>query len=333
MNVPYLVRLFGLSLASFFLLHAALGAVFAALTPLAERTAERMHPRRAAGFLLGFRLFPPALASLLVGGLCVPSYIWLEPQAAEEGMGFACLAAALLGAAVLALSLFRGLRAISDSARFLRECRSSLSRTTLPGHVLPNDVSPVWIVEQPVLPVVALTGVIRPRVVVSSRVLSVLSPTQLDIALLHERAHLASHDNLKRLLVILAPDLIPFVNPWTSIERSRAKFAEWAADDEAAAGDAARSLSLAETLVKVARAGSWSNPSPLLASFVERGGTDLAARVDRLLGTASPGEESARRFSWFANASVTAVGCAVVLSAPQPSVLHFVHEILERLIA
>ena len=328
MNFPWLIRLCGLVLASFFLLHAALGASFGLLAPLAERMAERMNPRRAAGFLLGFRLFPAALAGLLVGALCVPSYLWLEPATAEEDMGIACLVEALLGAAVLALAMFRGLRAIAGSARFLRECRRSGRRTTLSSHV-----APVWIVEQPVLPVVALAGVIRPRVVVSSRVLSVLSPAQLELALFHERAHRSSHDNLKRLLVILAPDLIPFVNPFASLERSRAKFAEWAADDEAAAGDAARSLSLAETLVSVARAGSWSNQSALLASFVERGGADLAARVDRLVCPASSAPDSTRWFLWFAKGSIAAVGCAVALSALKPSVLHVVHEILERLIS
>ncbi len=180
---------------------------------------------------------------------------------------------------------------------------------------------------------VALAGVFHPRLIVSKGVLAVLSPAQLELALRHERAHCVSHDNLKRLLVILAPDLLPFVNPWRSIESERAKFTEWAADDDAAAGNSDRSLSLAATLVTVARAGFCANPSPLLTSFVDRGGADLEVRVDRLL---DPGTSSTKPGPWsnrIVTATIAAVACAVVALAMTPSVLSAVHELLERLIA
>lgn len=238
-NIPYSIRLSILSLASFFLLHLVFGAILAALTPAALRIASRMNARRAAAFLFSIRIFPSAFACLLVASLCVPSYLQLEPADESEGVGVVCLAAAALSAALLAISFARGWRAIADSGRFLRDCRRSVRQTRLPG-----QSSSVWVVEKPVSLVVALAGVFRPRFIVSQEVLAVLSPAQLELALRHERAHCASHDNLKRLLVILAPDLIPFVDPWRAIERNRAKFTEWAADDDAAGGNTDRSLSL-----------------------------------------------------------------------------------------
>jgi hypothetical protein len=326
--MPYLIRLFCLSFACLFLLHAAVGSITAALTPWILRMADQMPSRQAANFLFSVRMFPSAFACLLVAAFCAPSYFRLEPEGASEGVGMICVIAAALGMANAGISIVRSWRAIARSATFLRLCRRSVSGTSVPG-----EVASVWVVEKPAPLVVAQAGVIRPRLIVSKEILNLLSPAQLELALLHERAHRVSHDNLKRLLVILAPDLLPFVNPWRAIERNRAKFAEWAADDEAAGGHIGRALSLAATLVTVARAGSWPEPAPLLTSFVDRGGADLEARVDRLLDAESPRKKTGG-WSWWLTVTVGAgIACAVVALAITPSVLSAVHELLEHLIA
>ncbi len=328
MIFPYLIRLFVLSVASFFLLHLIFGGVLAVLTPALLRMAKRMSARRAAGFLFFIRMSPSALACVLIVAFCVPSYLRLEPVEGSEGVGAVCLAGAALGAALLAISLYRGLRAVAESARFLRRCRRSVSETRFPG-----QASPVWVVEKPVPLVVALAGVFRPRFIVSKEVLTVLSPAQLELALLHERAHCLSHDNLKRLLVMLAPDLLPFLNPWQTLERERARYTEWAADDEAAGGDADRSLSLAATMVAVARAGVWPDPTPLFTSFVDRRGAELEARVDRLLEPVQMGSHRVGPFRWLTCSAVAALAGGIVLLAAQPAIQSVVHELLERLIA
>lgn len=326
MTVPYLIRLVCLGFASFFLLHLAIGMVVAGLGPVALRLAGRMEPRRAARFVIAIRLFPPTAAILVVAVFCVPSYIWLEPRITAEGIGLACLAAAILGASVWGVSILRSARAIISSARFMRDCQRSASRTNLPG-----EVSPVWVIEKEPPLVVALAGVIRPQLIVSRRVLNALSREQLELALRHERAHRMSHDNLKRLALLLAPDVIPFINPWGRLEKSWAMFAEWSADDAAAAGDIHRSLSLAAALVSIARTGSRAYPSPLAASLVGSA-ADLAARVERLLVPAPPSAKVERHISSLAAAWGIAT-CTTMVLALQPSVLSFVHEVLEHLIA
>jgi hypothetical protein len=76
-----------------------------------------------------------------------------------------------------------------------------------------------------------------------------------------------SRDNWKRLLIAMAPDLVPFAVRRRGLERSWARYAERAADDRAVAGSAHRSVALAAALVRVARLGAAA-PAPLAASLM-----------------------------------------------------------------
>jgi hypothetical protein len=324
--MPYLVRLLSISLASFFLLHAALGTLLALFAPVAIRMAERMDARRAACFVLTVRLFPAAAACFVVAALCVPSFLRLEPSAASEGVGLACFAAAMLGLAVWGISIVRGVRAIADSVHFARQSRLAAFSILVPGGALP-----IWVMEGAPVPM-ALAGMLHPQVMVSRETLNALSPDQLDVALRHERAHHVSRDNLKRLLLVLTPDIVPFVKPWEALERNWARFTEWAADDAAVAGDRNRSLSLAAALLRVARAVPSICPSPLVRPLAGCA-ADLAARVDRLLDPVRPGATFGQRISLLAGASIVLLAAATVVLAFEPAVLHLVHEALENLIS
>src|ERR1039457_4972341 len=122
MMAPYLLRLLCLCLAVFFVIHSVLGLVVALSGPAGVRAARRMRPRSAGKFLLALRLLPALLALFVVAGLCVPSYLWLEPETSAEELGAGCLAAAILAAAVWAISTARGLHAMARSVRHTRSC-------------------------------------------------------------------------------------------------------------------------------------------------------------------------------------------------------------------
>jgi len=312
MILPYTLRLVCLCLASFFLVHAALAVAARCLAPAALRFAERLRAQSAARLLLALRLFPAAVALAAVAGLCVPSYLSLEQEDGAEFVGFKCLAAALLGAAIWTISWARSLRAAIRSHRYVRQCRRAGS---------------VWIADG-TAPFLGIAGIVRPKLIVSRSVADALDRDQLAAAIRHERAHQSSADNLKRLLLLLAPDALPFLRGFAAVERAWLRFTEWAADDRAVSQDAACSLSLAEALVRVARLGAAAQASPLMSHFVAAS-IDISVRVERLL---SPAIEAAARKPGrrIALSGALIAFAAAVLAIVQPATLPSVHGLLER---
>jgi Zn-dependent protease with chaperone function len=325
MTLPYLFKLLCLCLASFLLVHLALAIAVGLATPAAVRIAARIRPVLGARFLLFLRMLPAGLGGFIVAGLCVPSYMWLEPETATgEGVGSVCLALSVLTLALWAVSMGRAVVALTRSFHYLRHCQRTGLKMDLSGERLP-----AWVVEEPVA-LFAIAGVFRPRLLVSRRVIRLLSRDQLTAALRHERAHLTSRDNLKRLMLVLAPGMLPFIHGFARLERGWAIYTERAADDQAVGGDASRSLSLATALVRVSRLGTAPSATvlatPLLAD------DDLPGRVERLLN-APPRAEA--NVSWMgclvAGAAVMLSG-AVIAVGLQPAFLYPVHRVLEHLI-
>jgi Zn-dependent protease with chaperone function len=325
MTGSYLFRLLCLCLASFFLVHLALAAALSLLAPAAIRLSERFRPQPAARLLLLLRLAPAGFSLLMVAGLLAPSYLWLEPRSTVEPIGWVCLAAAALGAAVWSLSIARALRAAGRSLHHIRHCLRTARKTYLRG-----ETAPVWLMEDPA-PLVMLTGVLRSRLVISRRVVSALSVDQLAAVLRHERAHSRSRDNFKRLLVLLAPGMLPFFRGFSRLEHSWARVAEWAADDFAVAGDSHRSLTLAAALVRVARLGAAPAP-PVLVTSLMPNGVDLSARVDRLLHFVPPAAKPGRVARLLSSGSGVLLAVSVIALMVQPVTLHAAHEFLEELI-
>lgn len=325
MNLPYLSRLICLCLATFFLVHAAAGLVVVLATRRATRFASRLIPLHGARLLLALRLFPAALALFVVAGVCTPSYLYLEPKGEPEEIGPACMAAAALGLAVWSWSITRAVRAARRSSRHLQQCREQSREMRLPG-----ERTSAWVVDSG-SPCVMLAGVFRPHMVISRDVMAALSAEQLSAVVRHERAHGISHDNLKRLLVLTTPGILPFASGFRDLERGWGKLTEWAADDLAAGGKTKRSLSLAAALVRVARLGS-TTPVPVLATPLMSEGADLSERVDRLL---RPAHHAAKRGDREPILTATAgllLAVAVIAGIAHPATLHAVHECLEFLV-
>jgi Zn-dependent protease with chaperone function len=309
MILPYTLRLVVLTLGCFYLIHALFAIAANLLAPWILALAQRRNSSSAARLLLAARLFPPAAAILAVAGICVPSYLWLEPQTGLEQVGLGCLAVAFLGAVSWLIAAKRGLRAIVFSIRYARQCLV---------HGTPG--------------VFALAGILRPRVLISRDVFRQLSHAELAVALRHERAHAASRDNLKRLLLLLAPDVLPFrILPGLgTLENAWMRFTEWSADDRAVDGDPRRAVSLAGALVRVARMRAPAEMSPLATSLVASAG-DLEARVNRLLNPAPRAQNSPQVPPAFLAAAGISLGC-LLAAITAPATLQAAHQLLERLI-
>jgi Zn-dependent protease with chaperone function len=302
MTLPYLPRLLCISLATFVLAHLVLGMVVSMIARPAVRLGERIPPHLAARCLLVLRLLPAAGALFVVVAVCLPSYLWLEPEAPAERVGFRCLGLALLGIAMWAASLARGLRAAASSRRFVQ-------RSTPP---------------------LAIAGIVRPRLVISRVVLRALPAEELAVALRHERAHWTSHDNLKRLCMLLTPAILPFTPGNRTLERGWRKFTEWAADDRAADGSALRSCALAAALVRVARMSADAPELPLAASLLADP-DQLSARVDRLLRAAPRTPRSAGPRLILALSAIVLMAASLA-AAIFPAALYSVHVALEYLV-
>lgn len=312
MNASYLFRLICLSLAAFFIVNLMAGAVMAWTSSVAIRFAGRIRAESAARFLFAMRIAPAALALLIVIFLCVPSYLWLEPVAGTEQISGICFAAALAALTLWVRSTIQSWRAVIKSRRYLETCRQVGEQTLLAGQT-------AFVV--PAGPTTALAGLFHHVLLISRDVLDALSAEQIEAAVLHERAHSASRDNLKRLAMLLAPVIFPL----RRLERAWRTYAEFAADDRAVAGDPHRSVALAEALVRVARMGESPRLSPLTTSLL---GDDISSRVDRLLNDRVP-DSCETDYSWSPIVIASALVAALLL---RPSTFDLVHSALERLI-
>jgi beta-lactamase regulating signal transducer with metallopeptidase domain len=177
-------------------------------------------------------------------------------------------------------------------------------------------------------PLLALSGLLRPHVVISRGVLTELPKEQLNVAVRHEIAHRNSHDNLKRLFLVLSPEFFLLANGFAALEKTWARFSEWAADDEAVRGDSERALSLATALLRVARMGARPQLSILQTSLLPED-HDLSARVERLLCVEPPSMENGPRTSSRPIVSGLCFAACVLMLAGVPETLSLVHRWLE----
>lgn len=329
MMLSYWLRLASLCFAAFFLVNAVAGmTVWFAERP-AIRYAERITPRSAARLLYWMRILPAAIAVVVVAGICAPSYLRFEKNASGEKVGFVCLALALMGALIWAVSLFRGASIAVRSIRFTRLCRRSGRSVRLRG--APAEI----LVIGSRSPFLVQSGLLRPYIVISRDLLDDFSSAELEAALHHESAHWTSRDNWKRLLVALLPDVLPVARGFQLLERGWSKFAERAADDCVSAEGAGSALSLAAALVRLARMRATMGVPLWIPRSISSlaGGDDLPGRIQRLLSPAPDvpliRSDYPRRILWGVGAVVATATVAAVAS---PVLLSSVHELLEHLL-
>jgi beta-lactamase regulating signal transducer with metallopeptidase domain len=270
-------------------------------------------------------MLPLTLTLMAVLAFCIPSYLWLEPEATGEKVGFICFLLAVLGATIWTLAIVRVVHAVRGTARYLHRCEQEGQQISVPGETAPalllKDRSPV----------LAVAGVVHPRLVISRRVMRGLTPEQINAALSHERAHRSSGDNLKRFLILLAPDVLPFMRGFVTLERTWARAIEWAADDQASAGDPRRALSLADALVRVAKMGNKPQLS-YLSSALMADDHDLSERVDRLLRPQPIPEKPARELIPLVSGAAGLIAASLVVVLLWPASLSMVHRALEHLV-
>jgi Zn-dependent protease with chaperone function len=193
---------------------------------------------------------------------------------------------------------------------------------------MPAIALPIYEIDS-ATPMMALVGIVRPRLFITRGVLDALTSEELGAAVAHELGHWRAADNLKRLAMRAAPDLLMASPTSRLVERRWAAAAEHDADQRAAdASDVPERrrvrCALASALVKVARLIPPPTPTRDPISTLVDGG-DIESRVHSLLDDA-PAVSPARAFSGTAMIGVAAA--AVLFYAPLLRAVHAFTELV-----
>jgi hypothetical protein len=293
---------------------AAVNVLLSAASWVCERVMARRERSWSAGTLLAVRTLPSVVACAFVAGAFLPSHLWFEEDR-PESFGIVLGALALLSLGMLMRSLWRAAGVCRTGLRFRRFARSAAR-------------SRAGALEVPGFTGVALAGVFRPQILVGTEARAALTPAEFDVAVSHEVAHRDSRDNLKRVVMFCAPDLLGWTAAARRLEERWLAQAECLADAHAVGNDDARALALASALVKVARMtnGPSAFRSPAWSAFHEPG--LLESRIRRLVDGYPPIPTGVRRL-WCA----VAIACFSVLPVFWVvGIAHRLHVVTETLV-
>ena len=315
---------------------SALLAVNALASALAGVTWRALAPRvqgwdagARARLLFALRVSPPAAAVVLAFALVVPAYLLHEPADSGESVGFKLLMLACLSAAGVFLAAWRVARTWVATRRLARDWMrhaEPFEGATVPAFRIRHS-----------FPVIAVIGVLRPRLFVASQVFDALTPQELAAALAHEHGHVEGRDNLKRALLQAGEDALLHAPLGHSLRREWQRESEMAADEFAAAAGAATALDLASAIVKISKLiPRGARPTlPAGAHLLGESEDGTSRRVRNLLRLAS--DATGARASLQTRSPLAAALCICLLSAgalviTHPEVLKATHDAIEHVV-
>jgi hypothetical protein len=263
---------------------------------------------------------PAASAVVFVTALFLPSYWKFEPRQVTEGFDVTLAACAIAAMAIVAAACVRGVSTWRRAARRTRAWMATARPLALPGTSIP-----AFAIDADA-PVMALVGVLRPRLLVTRGLIDALTDDELAASVAHELGHCRAWDNLKRLAMRSAPDVLAGTAAVRHLERRWASASEHCADHRASDDNAAVRCALASALVKVARLTPLSLPSAEPISTLVGGG-DIASRVHHLLAERAPASSGSR-----ARPAMVLAGSATLMAVTYAPVLRAVHDLTEVLV-
>src|SRR5215212_9780713 len=312
----------------------AVNGVASALAALAWRAlrarASLMRADVRARLLFTLRILPPALATAFVFALVVPAYVILEPPHTGEVVSLKLLLFASASAAGVLLALWRVVGTWRATRKFEREWMRRAEPVSVEGMRTPSYKI------RHRFPVIAVVGVLRPRLFIASQIFEELTPEELRAALAHERGHVEARDNLKRALLRASEDALLVAPLGRALARTWRKDSEMAADEFAASDSPGAALNLASAIVKISRMiPAGARPTlPAGAHLLGEDDDGLSKRVRHLLKLASAGVRArARRRPLLAWAIRFSLVAAFLLAVTQTEVLAVTHTAIEQVVA
>lgn len=310
-----LLRCVVLSLAAFGVTHLLTSGLVAFAGSDRPRTDESSADR--ADRLLRAQVLPTVVAALAFLFAAIGLFRF-ESRDGGEVIGRVLWMAAALGASLLLVMVWRLARMRWQTRRLLQSWLSDASPITLRDVTIPAfEINTGY-------PVVAIIGVLRPRLVIDLQVLRACSEDELAAILAHERGHVRRWDNLRRTIVGAVP------GPWFSRDLPDAwrQATEEAADDLAAATAQDARFHLATALLRVSRLApadeersGWHQQLP--ASALYRG-ESVEQRIRRLVD--SPAATPSTRRHWTSVMATLALAAGFALQRE-------LHDVMERVVA
>jgi hypothetical protein len=300
---------------SAFAVFAVAGSLIAraAAGPLARMTARNSAAGRARA-LFRLRMLPGALATIAAFAIALPIFLRFEARDTAESVGLTLGVLACAGAALLVRGAWQAAAAIIATRRVVADWQRRARPVTGLHRTLP-----VYAVDE-TFPLVAVTGLLRPRLFVAERVLRECPATEVAAMIAHECAHVSARDNFKLLSMRACPALFGAA---TRLEHAWSAAAEEAADAAVAVATPSARLELAQALIHVARLAAARGPELASAFYT---GDGIAARV-RLLVDPPAGVTPAPWPRYVVPAAAVLAAAGITAAAPS---LHAAMEIAVR---
>ncbi|HEX3558718.1 MAG TPA: M56 family metallopeptidase [Pyrinomonadaceae bacterium] len=323
-----------LALASLLALNACALIFAAAIWRVAASRTSGRHAAARERLLFTLRALPPALATLFVFALVVPAYILNEPTHTDETVGVKLLFLAAASAAGVFLALKRVSATWWATRRLARGWMRQAEPVAIRGVTIPAYRIRHY------FPVIAVVGVLRPRLFLAAQVFDALADDELAAALAHERRHVEARDNLKRALLQAGQDALLFVPVGRALVRAWQQESELAADEFAASQGATYALNLASAIIKISRLiPAGARPSlPGGAHLLGAEEDGLSRRVLNLLRLAAPDSsagaaENSTARTLPATALRLSLCAAFLFVITRPDVLKITYSAIEQVVA
>lgn len=280
------------------------------------KTWPRIMPRNLARLLFALRTLPLVASSVLTLVFTVPSFLKLEPRSIDEDLGIVPVTLGVCALLLFAIGLFRVLSAQTRTSRVVAKWLDGASSLDVGANAPTFQAGSN-------IPPLTLVGVCKPRVVVSTPTVAILSPDELYVAVRHEMAHVRSHDNFRKLVFRFAS--FPGM---ASLERAWSEAVELAADDHAVSS-LGEALDLASALVKLSRLVPVEAPPAFTMGLVNAPGS-VSARVERLLAWNGSATQLHASFRWYALPPI--LGSLLCIVAVYGHALTLMHQVTEWLV-
>ena len=243
------------------------------------RPARHLSSRKQEQIIFALRAFPVGAALVFVFAFVLPAYVLYEPDSSGEVVSIKLALISLASLLGIGIAFFRVFR----TWQVTRRLTASWLKHSEPIIVDGVDI-PVYRICHP-FPVIAVVGMIRPRMFMASQIFDSLTDHEFRAAIAHEYGHLIAHDNFKRTFLRVCRDMLIFPLG-RDLDEAWVDNTESAADEYAArTGGDSMALDLASTLIKIARiAPENGSPAMPLGSFlIEEHCGDLKRRIQRLV--------------------------------------------------